>query len=483
MILKTLLAGWVELSEEQASIDVSCLIQDSREVNAGDCFVAIPGLKHDGSAFAQKAADSGATLLIVDQAVNVSVKVPVIKVPELKARAGELFARYYAHPSRKLNVIGITGTNGKTSVALMLAQLLEQLGKKSAVIGTLGAGDWNDLKSNSQSHVHTTPDAPQLQSLLNDFVLAGKEYVLMEVSSHGLEQGRLSGTHFNSAIFTNLSRDHLDYHGSMQAYGEAKSRLFQWPELSVSMINLDDGYSAELLAKAHQPLTYGLGENADYQLQNLQLNQQGLTATLMKGSEAFELTAGLLGKFNAYNLLAAIGVLNAQGFVLSELVQAAKNIQAPVGRMQLLAGNKSVVVDFAHTPDALEQVLKALQIHCQGKLHVVFGCGGDRDKGKRSEMGAIAAKLADVVWITSDNPRSEQPEQIIQDIQQGISAELVNNVHQQVDRKQAIVDAISQVGTDDWIVIAGKGHEDYQEILGQRLPFSDIATAQEAMSL
>jgi UDP-N-acetylmuramoyl-L-alanyl-D-glutamate--2,6-diaminopimelate ligase len=492
MLLTTILKDWADIPETLAAFNVEKLVSDSRQIGEGDCFVAIPGLTHDGSAYAKIAAEKGASLLIIDDQsemaqseVVASHKAHIVCVSNLALKAGLLFSRFYEHPSRQLKVIGVTGTNGKTSVALMLAQLLERLGKSSAVIGTLGAGDWSDLKEAQTSglHTHTTPDAPQLQKLLHEFEQAKKEYVIMEVSSHGLSQGRLSGTKFSAVIFTNLSRDHLDYHGTMEAYAEAKAQLFQWPELETSMINNDDAVGATISSVATKALTYSLNGPSDYQLTELSLNESGLDGLLIHGGEKYVLAAGLLGRFNAYNILACVGVLHAQGFTLADILSATITIQSPLGRMQLLDASVPVVIDFAHTPDALAQVLIALKHHCSGKLHVVFGCGGDRDIGKRAEMGAIAGKHADVIWVTSDNPRSENPETILSHIQAGISKEQQHNVQIQVDRKEAIFKAITQLQTGDWLVIAGKGHEDYQEIKGVKHPFSDISIAQEALSI
>ncbi|MCX7195034.1 MAG: UDP-N-acetylmuramoyl-L-alanyl-D-glutamate--2,6-diaminopimelate ligase, partial [Proteobacteria bacterium] len=412
----------------------------------------------------------------------------------------------YGSPSQKLWVVGITGTNGKTSCCHWIAQSFCALGKKTALIGTLG----NGFQSALQPTLNTTPDAIRLHELLANYLAHGAQAVAMEVSSHALEQERVNGVQFDVALFTNLSRDHLDYHGDMHSYAAAKRRLFDWQQLKYIVLNLDDAFGAELAEqlqdKGVEVVGYGLNDDALALAERLGLRMvyggalhmdvHGLSLQIHSSWGGGELHNTLIGRFNAANLLGVMAVLLVSGVTFDNALHELSNVSAVPGRMQTFGdgGDRpTVVVDYAHTPDALEKVLQA--VHevlgrepvgtCGGKLICVFGCGGDRDRGKRPMMGAIAAKLADVSIITSDNPRSEAPLDIIAAIVSGITSgkRKTNGTYQIIeDRASAITQAVLSAHAADIILIAGKGHESYQEIRGVKFPFSDAEVAQRALS-
>lgn len=379
--------------------------------------------------------------------------------------------------------LGVTGTNGKTSCAWWLTQLLQTLGKKTGLIGTLGCGVWEQGRAVDMRETgYTTPDATLLQKILVDFTQQGVSHVVMEVSSHGLVQGRVKAVPFSTALFTNLSHDHLDYHRTMEEYGAAKARLFQHPGLQHAVINIDDSFGRSLVADIKQVpvLTYGISNSAaDVYVSALQLSAQGLSGTVVTPWGEADLSASLVGDFNAANLLGVITVLCAEGFDLNHIVTAVKDLQAPPGRMQrVVAGTDKddidVFVDFAHTPDALQKALTTLKAQTQRQLWCVFGCGGDRDSSKRPLMGAVVSSLADRAVVTSDNPRSENPHDIIEQI---VSAMNENTTAVIADRQAAIIYALLHAQAGDVVLIAGKGHEAYQEIKGIKTPFSDVREA------
>ena len=376
--------------------------------------------------------------------------------------------------------MGVTGTNGKTSVTQLVAQALDLLGQHCGIVGTLGTGFYGAL----QSGRHTTPDPIAVQAMLADLKKAGAKAVAMEVSSHGLHQGRVSALAFDVAVLTNLSRDHLDYHGTMQAYAQAKAQLFAWPNLRCRVLNLDDAFGRELAAEKHDSrlISYSLEDSsASLYCYDATFDDDGVRATVKTAQGEHLLRSTLLGRFNLSNVLAAIGALMGLDYPLDEILKVLPKLDGPVGRMQRLGGGSKplVVVDYAHTPDALEKVLLALRPHAKGQLQCLFGCGGDRDRGKRPLMAEVVERLADTVLVTDDNPRTEDPAQIFNDIRAGFADE--TNVTFIAGRAEAIAQIIAQASADDVIVLAGKGHEDYQEINGERHEFSDLVEAENAL--
>jgi UDP-N-acetylmuramoyl-L-alanyl-D-glutamate--2,6-diaminopimelate ligase len=470
---------------ERLGMTPSELVNDSRRAGPATVFAAYPGESRDGRDFiAQAVAQRTAGVLWEADHYqwDPALAIPNAGVAGLKSRIGEIAAHIYGEPSRALHMIGVTGTNGKTSVAHWIAQALSQLGRKTTVIGTIGNGFPGALTPS----LNTTPDGIELQQRLAFYRQQGATACAMEVSSHGLAQGRVNGTSFNVAVLTNLSRDHLDYHGDMERYAEAKAQLFNWSGLEWSVLNVDDEFGRQLERGARPGRVAGYGfERGAVMGQKLSLTQNGLHLRVHTDWGDAEIDAPLLGRFNAANLLAVLATLLVSGAKLDDACKALAHITPPPGRMQTLGGDAHplVVVDYAHTPDALEKVLATLrEIVSGGRLICVFGCGGNRDKGKRPLMGQAAAKGANEIWITSDNPRNEDPRNIIDDILAGTSGAKVNSqVHVDPDRARAIFEAIGGAHQGDVVLIAGKGHEDYQEIAGERLPFSDVVVARKAL--
>lgn len=456
---------------------------DSRRVQPGDLFLAWPGAALDGRRFIADAVAKGAAAVCFEAAgAEVpALSVPSLAVPNLASLAGNLADAVYGQPSEKLWLCGITGTNGKTSVSQWIAQALSGAGRSCAVIGTLGNGFVDQLEASP----NTTPDAVTLHRDLARFAAAGAQACAMEVSSIGLHQGRVNGARFRCAVFTNLSRDHLDYHVDMEAYGEAKRLLFERQGLEAAVINLDDPYGRDLARRLQGrvlTLGYTLGDEAGAD-RVLRADNLTMTATGQRFSvEGQVVNAALLGRFNTSNLLAVMGALLAAGLSPAEAAAALARLRPPPGRMQCLGGEKTplVVVDYAHTPDALDNALSTLRetaLARGGRLLCLFGCGGDRDPGKRPLMGAVAERLADAVMLTSDNPRSESPEAILSAVRAGMGGE----PQIEIDRGRAIARVIAEAAPEDVVLLAGKGHEPYQEIAGQRLPFSDLEQAAQAL--
>ena len=465
-------------------VPVTRLATDSRRVEPGDVFVAVPGARIDGRRFIPQAIAAGAVGVLWEAADfqwDPAWRVPNLAVPNLRKQLGLIAARTYGDPSHSMWVAGVTGTNGKTSCSHWIAQSLTRLGRRTAVLGTLGIGFPGALTPGT----HTTPDAVSLQAQLADLLSRGASGVVMEVSSHGLEQGRVNGVAFAAALFTNLSRDHLDYHGTMEQYGAAKARLFHWDGLHHAVINLDDGFGAQLAGSLDRSrvnvLGYGLGKG-EISGHKLDLSKRGLTLEIETPWGAGVIRSQLLGRFNAANLLGVLGVLLAAGVKLDDATSAIETVEPVPGRLQMLRqpGRPLVVVDYAHTPDALEKVLETLRavLGSEGRLICVFGCGGERDAGKRPLMGETATRLADSVFVTSDNPRGEDPRAIIDQI----IAQAHPNYRVEIDRAVAIQQALREARTDDLVLIAGKGHEAYQEIVGRRLPFSDTEVAARVLA-
>lgn len=480
------------------------LVTDSRMIKPGDTFLAYAGETTDGRKFIPQAIAAGANAILWDPqgfTWNPAWQVPALAIDELKARAGLIASYIYGHPSQKLRVVGITGTNGKTSCSHWYAQAMTNLGKKTAVMGTLGNGFCGALENAE----NTTPDATVLQRSLAEFVAQGAETVAMEVSSHGLAQGRINGTALSIAVLTNLSRDHLDYHQDMDTYAAAKASLFFWPGLQYAIVNMDDVLGVELSRQLVNKPSVTIGYGFHYPQErhsgrfkmvygsNLKFDMHGMAFDIEFEDNYAHLEIGLLGKFNASNLLAVIAALLASGIRLPDAVRSLQQVQPIPGRMEKYEGvdQPIVIIDYAHTPDALEKVLCTLRellrtakaeksmIQQAGRLFCVVGCGGDRDKGKRALVGEVATRLADETIFTSDNPRSEEPVRIISDIAAGAKNA---NYQIEIDRSLAIYQAIANAHTGDIVLIAGKGHEKYQEIKGQKIPFSDTEVARQVLN-
>lgn len=480
--LRDLLAGIAPAGD----IRVSGLTLDSRRVRAGDAFIALQGASAHGITFAPAALAQGASAVIAEgpaSAVSTPTAkhAPTIWIDNLRDQVGEIAARFFERPSAALHVIGVTGTNGKTSIVQLLAAALQSLGARAATIGTLGAG----LVGAIEAGERTTPDVVSVQALLAQFRDAGANHVAMEVSSHALDQGRVNAVDFEVAVFTNLTRDHLDYHGTMAAYGAAKAKLFAWPGLRSAVINADDAFGRELLAHLPQvasALRYGIeAEDVDIRAADVRTSDAGLHFTLRTPWGEGKIESPLLGRFNVGNLLAVAGCLGVLGYTFVQIHNALMDLRPIAGRMNRIGGGAAplVVIDYAHTPDALEQALTSLRAHCAGRLFCVFGCGGERDAGKRPQMGAIAEALADRLFVTDDNPRGEDGDAIVAQIVAGLKRPQRAAV--QRDRAAAIALALGEARAGDAVLIAGKGHEPYQEIAGRKLPFDDLDVARHAL--
>lgn len=457
---------------------------DSRKVKLGQIFIALTSLSQPEKTveYAKKALSLGALAVISEQDLGIS---PALVVTNVRHLMGEWQKRYLqaTQPVQAARILAVTGTNGKTTISRLVAELLMLQGKPCAVMGTTGNGILPNLEASS----HTTLDALQLQNALHGYAQAGAEFASIEASSHGLEQGRLNGCDIEIAAYSNLSRDHLDYHGTLEAYAEAKSRLFKFESLKVAIINLDDAHAQVMIEAAQanlaQPkiLTYSLSQAADYQVQDIQYRISGAEFKLITAQGTFTVHSPLLGHFNIENLVASLVVAEQAGFDLANLIETVPNLKGAPGRMQVLRdGERLFVVDYAHTPDALTQVLVTLKRHVNNKLWAVFGCGGDRDRGKRPLMTQAALNGSDIAILTSDNPRTEDPEQIFADMKQGI--DFAGKTYQEIhDRREAIKFVVKHAQVGDIVVIAGKGHENYQEIDGVRHWFDDVVEVQAAI--
>ncbi|RUO62478.1 UDP-N-acetylmuramoyl-L-alanyl-D-glutamate--2,6-diaminopimelate ligase [Pseudidiomarina insulisalsae] len=469
------------------AVTVGGLKLDSRSVASGDAFVAVPGYQVDGRDFISSAIANGANAVLCESdgfGISEHDGAVVVEVPQLKSNLSAVAARFYGEPARQLKVIGVTGTNGKTSVTYLIAELLQNLGVKAGVIGTTGSGFPGKL----MPETHTTPDPVAVQQRLAALRSEGAEVVAMEVSSHALVQRRVEAIPFAVAVATNISRDHLDYHGTMANYAGAKRRLFTELDSATAVLNADDGalnawlpdrpdaWRFSLQAQQHERCVYA---------SDIHYGDTGTEFTLMvpadKARQSYRVQSPLLGEFNVYNLLAAL-VAGAQlGYDWAELCQAATQVKPVPGRMESFhaPGRPLVIVDYAHTPDALQQVLSAVRKHCQGELWCLFGCGGDRDRGKRPQMGSVAAANADRLVVTDDNPRTEDPQQIVADILAGITD------HPQVTvvpgRRDAVAQTIATAKPEDVVVLAGKGHEDYQIIGHEKVAYDERAWVAQIM--
>jgi UDP-N-acetylmuramoyl-L-alanyl-D-glutamate--2,6-diaminopimelate ligase len=491
MRLKELLNGLVFLTDEELQfiddLSISGIALDSREVVAGDLFIALAGTKQHGLAYADRVIEKGASAILFDPssdgnriAENIT-DIPLIPVENLGLVLGKLAAKFYGDPSQSLDVIGITGTNGKTSCSQFLGQLLDG----SGVIGTLGWGEWGQLNKT----INTTPDALTVQQILAEFVKAKMKTVAMEVSSHGLDQGRVKGVYFKGAVFTNISRDHLDYHGTMENYLSAKLKLLETPGLEFVVINLDDENSSQIVKSVPQSVTIwgvstkakNMGRGVPVIADEVRHTSVGTEFTVRWQGLIQRIKTPLFGDYNVENLLCVLGVMLALGESLADIAKKMQTIKPVTGRLEpcdAKSNGLTVFIDYAHTPDALHRVLASLRKHCQQSLWVVLGCGGNRDAGKRPQMGSIAEQWADRVIVTDDNPRFENNVQIANEVMAACSSDKVILIQ---DRKQAIQHAIANATENDCIVIAGKGHETYQEINGIQYPFNDKQIAEEAL--
>ena len=458
------------LDEPRApGLEICGISDDSRDVRPGDAFAAVVGDVFDGHDHAAAAVRRGAACVLSERPLP-GLPVPVVQVPELRARCGALAAKLHAAPSRKMVCVGVTGTNGKTTIAHQAAALAARLGRPAGYLGTLGWGAPGALAASRL----TTESAVRTQKRLACLWRRGCRWAALEVSSHALAQGRADDVAFDCAVFSNLTHDHLDYHGSLAAYGAAKRRLFEFPSLRRAVVNIDDDFGRRLAQSLPRLdlCTYG-SPAADLFWERIEHRPQGVRARLRSPWGGVELNAPVCGDFGLANLSAVIGVLATDGLPLADIAAAVEAAPGVPGRMEFFRrpALPTVVVDYAHTPDALAKALGALRRHCRGRLQCVVGCGGDRDLGKRPLMAEAAVRLADGVWLTSDNPRSEDPMQIIEDMAAGVaeSPALVK----EVDRRAAIAAAVGAAGPEDLVLVAGKGHEEHQEIAGRRLPFSD----------
>jgi len=480
--LGELLQGVVTPEGASASALVTSLTLDSRTASAGSLFFGIPGAKTDGRQFVDQALRSGAAAVLVegrgwDAKHQIEHCYPI---DGLREQIGNIANRFFGSPSHALCVVGVTGTNGKTTCATLLAQALDLLGRKSGLIGTTGWGLARDLQPSGL----TTPDALTLQSRLADLAAQGADSVCLEVSSHAIDQGRIEGIHFNSALFTNLSRDHLDYHPTMEHYAETKLLLFRRKELESAIINVSDpvgrafareGLSARLW-------TYGDDASADVFPIKVEIDTGGIALGLESPIGEISFSSALRGHFNVSNLTAVVTMLVAHGYSAAKISEVMGQLEPAPGRMLFCQGSgdgrPTVVVDYAHTPEALSTLLKSLRTYTQGEMWCVFGCGGERDRGKRSQMGQEASVWADRIVLTNDNPRGEDPEEILSDIAQGMSTPAEARIPQ---RDLAIAYALAHASPRDLVVVAGKGHETSQ-IIGDRVtPFSDQAIAEEIL--
>jgi UDP-N-acetylmuramoyl-L-alanyl-D-glutamate--2,6-diaminopimelate ligase len=492
--LEQLLSGLVTLPTglpAEFDVRISGVTLDSRTVAPGDLFFACFGRNHDGRDYIDAAIDNGAAAILAQadsrwQGMSLRRGVPVLCVDDLAARVSAVAGRFFDEPSAAMTMIGVTGTNGKTSCTQFIAQVLGSMGRSCGVIGTLGHGFLPALEESA----HTTPDPVFLQAALAELRSRGADTVAMEVSSQGLHQHRVSGVRFDVAVFTNLTRDHLDYHGSMEDYAETKRRLFMMAGLSSAVVNMDDPHACRILntlSPAVRSYTFSVSNaHADIHARGLQLTPRGYRAQVCTPFGEGEIAGALLGRFNFSNVLAVLATLIATEsgrphFSLSALLERVALLQPVPGRMQIVAqpADITAVVDYAHTPDALQVSLQALREHFQGRIWCVFGCGGNRDQGKRPLMAEIAERHADMLVVTDDNPRLEDADAIVRQIVLGVtdSGKLIV----ERDRAKAIALAVASAAPGDVVMIAGKGHETYQDVRGQKLMFSDVAQARAAL--
>lgn len=471
---------------------IAGLALDSRQVKAGDCFFAQIGTHTDGRLYISDAINKGAVAVLFEASNADSVQtlleqypqIVFIAIEELSNKIALIAARFYDFPAKKLHMIGVTGTNGKTSCSHFIAESLQMANKPCGVIGTLG----NGFPGHLQQATHTTPNPIELQAQLAALVTESARYLAMEVSSHGLAQGRVAGIPFEIAVFTNLTRDHLDFHGTMENYAEAKRKLFYTPGLKAAVVNIDDPFGdslveelrgkVDIFAYSADGKSLGHSDVAEIRCHQVKLDMNGIMASILTPWGDGVLHSRLLGRFNLSNLLSVLATLCILGVPLEATLDYLSRLQGVTGRMQLLGGGEKplVIVDYAHTPDALEKLLLSAKEYCQGQIWCVFGCGGDRDKGKRPEMGGLVERYADRIVVTDDNPRHEDPITIVAEILAGMQQPEAAVVEH--DRARAIAHAVSCAHKGDIVLIAGKGHENYQQIGAEKRPFNDAVTVQ-----
>lgn len=469
------------------NIDITGISYNSKTTKKGDIFVCLVGEHTDGHEFAKSAIENGAAALLVERKVE-GTKIPQIVVSSTRHKIADIADRFYSSPSKGINLIGITGTNGKTTVTHLIQKIFEENNQKCALIGTLGyklssSGEYRDAK-------HTTPQAPELQATLRMIKDVEKiDNVVMEVSSHALEQNRVGGCRFNGAVFTNLTQDHLDYHITMDNYFKAKALLFEHlKEGDFAVINADDEFGDRFISVVPEGVkvyTYGVRQQSDVMARNINFSLNGAEFTLVENAKEHKVNLHMNGMFSVYNVLAAVTAALAIGIDIETALKALQNVKGVAGRFEVVVKKPLVIVDYAHTPDGLENVLKsAREITPEdGKLICLFGCGGDRDATKRPKMGAIAEKLADKIVITSDNPRTEDPQTIITDIIAGLKSVNTESVIVEPDRGAAIALLKTIANNNDVVLIAGKGHEDYQILKDRTIHFDDREEARKVFEV
>ncbi len=466
-------------------LDITDISYHSHRVKEGHLFVAIPGTKQDGHHFIEEVIARGARAVIAEQMLPHSVDIPLVVVKDARQALAQVSAEFFSHPSREITLVGITGTNGKTTTSYLIESIIKAAGKEAGVIGTINYR----LGGNEQPAPTTTPQSYDLQRLLREMVTAGIGYAVMEVSSHALDQERVRACHFDAGVFTNISPEHLDYHEDMERYFAAKSRLFHelLPESSKdpwAILNLDDpllrGLEKEL--PPGRRMTYGLDQGA-LMAPRREISLTGIRATLATPSGAMEIESALIGEYNLYNIMAATAASIALGIPPEAIIRGIKDLALVPGRMERVGKGKPwVLVDYAHKPEALEKSITAIKRLAAGRVLVVFGCGGDRDRSKRAPMGRIAVQLADLAIITSDNPRTEDPREIIEEIEKGAQQVSARRYLVIPDRREAIKRAITLAREEDCVLITGKGHEQYQIIGADRVPFDDREEARGALA-
>ena len=460
---------------------VTGIAYDSRAVARGNVFVALKGQHADGTAFAREAIERGAAAIVSEQEAPEGVKVPWAIVDDARLALAVVSTTFYRDPSREMQVVGITGTNGKTTTAYLVASIFEAARIRCGILGTVAYRIGEEMREATR----TTPEAPDVQALFREMVDRGCGACAIEVSSHALSLRRVDGTAFAAGVFTNLTRDHLDFHADMDDYFRAKRRLFEMlPRDAPSLLNVDDRRGAALADAGGRPVTYAISRQADMMPGPLSFSLAGLEFDVRTPRGTLHVRSKLVGRPNVYNILAAVSTATALDLPFDAIERGLQSLDGVPGRFQVVSGAKddvTVVVDYAHTDDALKNLLETARPLARARLITVFGCGGDRDRTKRPLMGAVAERLSDLVVITSDNPRSEDPARIIEEVRRGISRESTKGVLAIVDRREAIAKAIALAKLGDVVLIAGKGHEKYQVIGNRTLPFDDVAVAREAL--